>query len=512
MKMTKKQKVCAASLMMGLTLTAPMHANAKDFLEAMFDDMWTATTDPAFVTTQSRGGLVAGSFSARIPTKPISVFAVDPPRLSAGCGGIDMIGGSFSFINGDELIAILRAIGQQAKALLFKLAIDAINKQLGGLITEFAEKVQKMNELLKNTCSIAQGAVDLFTPDSWKVGMEGKQRNFAEKWANATGSVGDAFSSSMKSFTDWNWSKKASENPAVADGKDDTMYNSVWRQAWQSNALQELTQGVNAGDNRGITTVLLMNLTGTTIAKPETGSEANCKDAGGSTIPNCSQQVVEMASRLTIDGLRNPGEMKINVCADEPVPTGDKSDWLKTVDAVTGCTSMTTAPLASVYPGTDKYVNEGLFGVSQATMSDSDYLGATGGLVGYINHGTALDARAKGMLTKSDMPMLAYLRKVQRSPEAVVYVARQIAPLAAEDEALKLMSALTRTGRQIYADGAQKAVMPGNYMQNLRDVEAELNARRGATSTRITTITALTNYVKGIVENLPAGANAFAMN
>lgn len=510
MRKPRYKNACAALLICTTALAPVQQASASNFLDAMFDGMWVATTDPAFVETQTRGALIGGSITARIPTRPISVFAVDPPRLSAGCGGIDLFGGSFSFIDSDQLIAILRTIGQQAKALLFKLAIDAINKQLGGLITEFAEKIQAMNEMMKNTCSIAQGAVDLVTPDSWKVALEGKQRSFSEKWNTAVGEGKDLFESTTKSFTEWNWSKNPSKNSAIASGKDPNMYNLVWRQLWASNVLQEIAQGSSIGENKGVTAVLVMNITGTTIMKPEDSSSSNC----GSD-PQCSQQSVEQPVTLSIDALRNPGDMKVRVCTDQPIPSmSGMSGWLSSVDAVTGCTEMEPQLLSRIYPGTDQFVNEAMFGVAKATMTDAEYSGANGGLVGYLKDpvNVTLSARSKGMLAKTDIPMLGYLRKVQRDPSAIDYVAKQIVPLVAEDEAIKLMSALTRAGRQAYADGAQKTTMPGNYLQNLQIAEQELHARRGSISQRIQTIAELNKYVAAVVESLPAGANAFAAN
>lgn len=512
MQLNKTSRIMVTSSLVVALTVAPVQANAKAFLESMFDDMWVATTDPAFVTTQTRGGLVGGSFTARIPTKPISVFAVDPPRISAGCGGVDLVGGSFSFINGDELIALLRTIGQQAKALLFKLAVDAINKSLGGLITEFSEKVQAMNELMKNTCSIAQGAVDLFTPDAWKTGMEGKQRTFAEKFETAKGGLKDSFNSASKVFTDWNWSKKKSENTSLADGKvkDPNMYNFVWRQARESNALQRLAQG-SLGENYGVTLMLLLNTTGTAVSKEETGSEDNCKD-GEAAVPNCGQQLVEMGATLRIADLIRPEERDVNVCSDEPVPSSGFENWLKNVDPVVGCQSMVPVKLKSFFDGTESYVNEAVFGVKSTTLTAEQMTGADGGLVGYLVNGSTLSARSKGLLSKTDVPMLGYLRKVQRSKDAVAYVAKIIAPIIAEDEAVKLYEGIITAGFSIYAEGASKTTMPGNYMKNLELAQAELLSRRANMSQRKEVLVNLNRVVESIVKNLPKGASMFANN
>ena len=77
---------------------------------------------------------------ARTPIRSVNVVSFDPPRFAAGCGGIDMYMGSFSFINGDQIVATLRAIGQNAKGLLFKMAIDVINNFL---VEQFHSSLKK---------------------------------------------------------------------------------------------------------------------------------------------------------------------------------------------------------------------------------------------------------------------------------------------------------------------------------------------------------------------------------
>lgn len=513
MSMSPRMKKFAAATMMVCLVTVPVSASAKDFLQSMFDDMWTATTDPAFVQTQTRGGLVGGSFTARIPTKPISVFAVDPPRLSAGCGGIDLYAGSFSFINSDQLIAILRTIGQQAKALLFKLAIDAINKQMSGMITEFAEKIQKMNEMLKNTCAIAQGAVDLATPDAWKEGADNKGRSFSDKLNTATGKFTDGFNGMVNSFSNWNWNKDMKQNPEIAKGNDPTMFNMVWRQAFVSKGLQELAQGTNSGDNLGVTAVLLMNITGTSIMRPEDSANpsAACKDSSGNAIPNCSQQAQVVSKRITIDMLKNPKDDLISVCADEAIPSGDKSAWLKSVDPVQGCLSMTDTKLSNLYPGTDRYINKVMYGVDKSEMADTDYQNVNGGLVGYITKGTALDSQTKAMLASTDIPTLGFLRKVQRDRGAVLYVAKEILPILSEDMAVGMMRAFAKGGRGIFNEGGTRVITPGNFYENIALAEAEVTARSMKSSERVAAIAKLDDYVSKIVANLPTGANIYGL-
>ena len=71
-------------------------------------------TPPQAYSSQSRGGFVGGGISVRAPISNINLVAFDPPRLAAGCGGIDMYGGSFTFINSSQLAALFRQIAANA--------------------------------------------------------------------------------------------------------------------------------------------------------------------------------------------------------------------------------------------------------------------------------------------------------------------------------------------------------------------------------------------------------------
>lgn len=117
------------------------------------------STAPGTLSTQDRVGAFGGSFQARTQTQHVNLVSFDPPRFDAGCGGIDLYGGSFSFINSQQLVQIFRQIAANAVGLAFKAAINAISPSLGNLMSEFQTLLQRMNNLGKNTCAIA-GAID----------------------------------------------------------------------------------------------------------------------------------------------------------------------------------------------------------------------------------------------------------------------------------------------------------------------------------------------------------------
>ncbi|MDN4571874.1 conjugal transfer protein TraH [Pandoraea cepalis] len=118
------------------------------------------TTAPGTLSTKDRTGVFMGGFAMRTPIQPVNLVTFDPPRIDAGCGGIDLFGGSFSFINSQQLIQIFRQVAANAAGLAFKAAIKAISPSLDALITEFQTLLQNMNNLAKNSCQMAHLLVD----------------------------------------------------------------------------------------------------------------------------------------------------------------------------------------------------------------------------------------------------------------------------------------------------------------------------------------------------------------
>lgn len=112
------------------------------------------------LTTADRSGVFGGSYSMRTPIHQVNLIAFDPPRLNAGCGGVDLYGGSFSFINSAQLVQIFRNVASNAAGLAFKAAIKVISPSLDALITEFQTLLQNLNNLAKNSCSLAHLIVD----------------------------------------------------------------------------------------------------------------------------------------------------------------------------------------------------------------------------------------------------------------------------------------------------------------------------------------------------------------
>ncbi|HEY9091525.1 conjugal transfer protein TraH [Parasphingorhabdus sp.] len=142
-------------------LSAPVSANVGDSMDRFMDDMGGAAnvTGPTAFEGQSAGYYSLGNVWTRFPQKTANIANLQLPSAKAGCGGIDIFAGSFSFINASEIVAMLKAVANNAVGFAFSLAIDTVCPECSKIMQEFSQKAQLMNNLNINSCEMAQGLV-----------------------------------------------------------------------------------------------------------------------------------------------------------------------------------------------------------------------------------------------------------------------------------------------------------------------------------------------------------------
>ena len=153
----------------GLALVAASHfalvgvarADVASQMNGFFNDAGGAAnvTGPTAFQGQSAGYYSLGNVWTRFPQKSVSPFNLQLPSARAGCGGIDLFAGSFSFINASEIVAMLKATANNALGFAFKLAIDSVSPEIGKVMDEFSQKAQLLNQMNISSCETAQALV-----------------------------------------------------------------------------------------------------------------------------------------------------------------------------------------------------------------------------------------------------------------------------------------------------------------------------------------------------------------
>lgn len=164
--MKSKYRKLAILIMVGALVLQPVLPALADLNSDMGDmfQRWgfrQNVTAPGAYNSQTRGFVTGGRVTAKAPTMTIAPFTFKGPDFKAGCGGIDIFGGSFSFINADQFTAFLTAIGQNALGYAFSMGIEAVCPTCNATLKDLRDKMDKLNAFMLDSCSAAKGLVNI---------------------------------------------------------------------------------------------------------------------------------------------------------------------------------------------------------------------------------------------------------------------------------------------------------------------------------------------------------------
>ena len=250
----------------------------------MFGTMTNATYPTAHLG-QRRGFISAGSVVSRNRVMNTNRVSFVPPSFSAGCGGIDLFGGSFSFINMSQFVNLMRAVASNAAGYAFQLAINAMCPDCGNVMSDLQKKVQQLNQMFSNSCQLAQGLVN----DAASVLPDKVQSDMKMSTISFSKGVTDVFGALTNSSSQGDPVQQVKAN-AATDMQKVIQGNLVWRSLNQNNA----GGWFKFGGNEFLQAA--MSVTGSVVVKPS----ESAPDGKGESNP-----VVTLPNLLRIKDLLN---------------------------------------------------------------------------------------------------------------------------------------------------------------------------------------------------------------
>ena len=166
----------------------PAHADLNAEMQDMFGSLVNVTSPTAHLS-QRRGVLAGGSVQIRNRVMHPNLISFVPPSIAASCSGIDLFGGSFSFINKDQFVQLARSIASNAAGYAFSLAMESMCPTCAQEMNRLQALIQKMNALTKNSCDTAKWLVNKTGLDDWANDREAESSLIA----TSLGSVNDFF-------------------------------------------------------------------------------------------------------------------------------------------------------------------------------------------------------------------------------------------------------------------------------------------------------------------------------
>lgn len=126
-------------------------------LEGFFRKMGSSTnmTTPGAFQDQAGGYYSGGGIAIRNQSKNAQLVNLQLPKISAGCGGINIFSGGFSFISSKELVDVLKKVGANAVSYGFNLAMKTMAPSVHDTISELYNKASEINRANINSCEMA---------------------------------------------------------------------------------------------------------------------------------------------------------------------------------------------------------------------------------------------------------------------------------------------------------------------------------------------------------------------
>lgn len=412
------KKISMACLNVVLTINlvagslAPKDANAalKDALSSMF---LVAGTDTQAINTQRLRGFYGGSLSLRSPGRSFDIVQFAAPKIDAGCGGVDLFFGSFSFINGAQFEQLIRSIAANAVGFAVKMAITGMCSPCANILQTLEDAVRDLNALAKNTC-----AINFQTVMDTGAKMVEHGRKIGEQLTIAANRISDNAASSDKSLSEPPSTTAAGGDSAVAKSNP-VIGNMVARAAFQTydngaNTLRMFMSSKQA-------TELIQSMFGTVIVRPKDQADTNCE--GGSSAERCDMPPLTYTTTIgTWDKLMKPRTHS---------PQG--TTILRCIDWNQGCTKIQTETMPlTEWGGVEDYVNMALFGTvtprDPANYSQNSIIGSFYHKQPLTKDGSNLSASAREMLANIPFPLLLTLMELQKSPGAIRMMGEMITP------------------------------------------------------------------------------------
>lgn len=147
-------------------------------------------TRPQAYQGQLGGYVTLGSLYVRTRPRSSGLLNIQLPSIRAGCGGIDIFGGAFSFISKEELIQLGKAIMQNASSYAFELALESMSPAVHEQMAKLRDLVQKANAMNINSCEAGQ----LLAGGLWSA-IDGNTQHVCKTVGTMSGSFADALAS-----------------------------------------------------------------------------------------------------------------------------------------------------------------------------------------------------------------------------------------------------------------------------------------------------------------------------
>lgn len=467
-------------------------AGLEDELTDLFSDM-TNVSSPTVVQGAQRGVVSLGGVYARSRIADVNLGTFAFPSADAGCGGVDIFGGSFSFINKDQFIQLLRSISANAAGYAFKLALQSLSSMVAGVVGDLESTLRTMNNLTLNSCQTATALVDGFRDNPKDPGAA-----LASAWDRVGGPIFGTNTGLSTASDPIEASQGSSSAKLTAAGQLEAYRlgaygNITWRVLHDETVV---TGGAASWFRNNDTEFMniLMSLTGTVVVAPPPAATpgndpSNSESVGYSAPPLLEVRHLYHGTRA-IDGTELRDLRRYNCPPyEDSDPTANPTAACMGTSDSTGVGSLPTTALTG-FDGFETRVRRILLGD-----------GTSGGIVRKWSDTPDVDLTPEEMAFISvNSQWVAPLRNVATAnPGAALALANQYAGPIALELLAELVYGTVDTLRQAAAQNAR--LQPGELDESFRKIRAQFNELRADIARSNNSLVSLSETAEAYLKN-----------
>lgn len=420
--------VLGAFAMIAVASPATTHAGLDDELKGVFDGMMNVTPADAYMT-QRRGVITGGSLQMRNRMVNPNLVSFVPPRFKAGCNGIDLFMGSFSFINSEQLTQLMRNIAQAAVGYAFQLAIEGMCPTCAQVMSKLQKDIEFLNSLMRNSCEAAKKLVD-------GSGLGPSIRGWAEERKKEASSL-DTSHGFLEDFLKADSTNDRSSTAVlIQNGAENELKGNVVKQALdQSSAVDWYAYGDDE------LKMVLMSLTGTLII-------GKGQDADGNDDIDYKRVPAILKVRDFIEG----GTVKVYACDDDR------------------CTAPT--PQSKTITGMRERVRKMVLGTGVCVA-------CSGGIVRKMaerSGGSTFTPEEQKFIQASSPGAYSMLSKIAAEPQAMALVADRMVDALSVEMTHVIVDVMFDTVREAVTSTGRP--MDTSMLMVLRDLRVDINEQR----------------------------------
>lgn len=160
--MSKFSYFCGFIILFQAALIGDINKELNNFFDSFGASANVSSAD--VYQGQKAGYATGGSVTVRNRVLTSKVATVNLPKIDAGCGGIDLYAGGFSFINNEKLVENLKSIAASSIGYAFFLGIETVSPQISNQLKTLQSWSNIINGMGINSCETAAQLVGSVWP------------------------------------------------------------------------------------------------------------------------------------------------------------------------------------------------------------------------------------------------------------------------------------------------------------------------------------------------------------